>query len=396
MNARILLAGGGTGGHVFPLVALAEVLSVIAPSIEVRFVGTETGLEARVVRERGWTLDTLPMEPLQGRSILGKLRGGAMAAAATARATGLVTSHRPKLVVSIGGYAAGPVSLAAAALGIPVVLLEPNRTAGLTQRLLVPLAKRIYVGFPEALSAAGEKGRAFGIPLRKGFSRFPLAVRAADEPIHILIMGGSQGAEHLNQTMPAVIARLARGASIRVVHQAGRDRAGDVRQRYGRAFDSAAASAIDRGNVADDATRLEDEMERARRKGPKEPPVEIVEFIADVPARLQQADVVVARSGALTCAELCAVGRPSILIPYPHAADDHQAANAEALQAVGAAIAIRQEQATVEAVNDAMRSLVIDPAFRARMAAAAANRGMPDAAENIARDMLALVRLEAA
>jgi len=357
---RILLAGGGTGGHVFPLVALAEAFAHIAPHIELRFVGTEHGLEARVIRERNWILDTLPGEPIKGRSIFGAVRGGAIAAAATARATALVATHRPKLVVSIGGYAAGPVSLAAAAMGIPVALLEPNRIAGLTQKILVPVARRIYVGFPEALAAHGGKGRALGIPLRKGFSPAPLANRAADAPIHILIMGGSQGAEHLNRTLPAVIARVAKKLAVSVIHQAGRGRDADVRARY--------------EGVSG---------------------VEVTEFIADVPARLVDADVVVARSGALTCAELCAVGRPSILVPYPFAADDHQAHNAEALQGAGAAIALRQEKATEDALFEALFALCSDSSKRNAMADAARVRGVPDAAEAIAHDLLDLAKLEA-
>lgn len=352
---RILLAGGGTGGHVFPLVALAEAFGRLAPAVELRFVGTEQGLEARVVRERGWTLDTLPIEPIKGRSLFGAVRGGAVAAAATARATALVASHRPKLVVSIGGYAAGPVSLAAAAMGIPVALLEPNRVAGLTQKLLVPVSRRVYVGFAESLTKLGDKGRALGIPLRGGFAPVPLGVR---EQVHILIMGGSQGAEHLNRTLPAVMARVAKDAPIRVLHQAGRGRAEDVRAAY-----EGVAGA------------------------------EVSEFIVDVPKALADADLVVARSGALTCAELCAVGRPSILVPYPFAADDHQAHNAEAMQAAGAAIALRQENATADALCDAIGALVTDSTRRRSMADAARARGVPDAADVIAKDLLSLAKL---
>ncbi len=402
-GARVLFAGGGTGGHVFPLLALAEAFARLAPSLELVFVGTERGLEARVVPERGFVLETLPIEPLKGRSIFGALKGGVVAAAATARATAIVMKKRPRLVVSIGGYAAGPVSLAAAALGVPVVLLEPNRTAGLTQKLLAPVAKRIYVGFAEAGSTLGDKARALGVPLREGF--MPTAPRAAGETIHILIMGGSQGAEHLNQTLPAAISRLAQTERLRVTHQAGRGRDAEVKKRYEQAFASESARAI-----AADAT--EDDLERARRKGERNEPkknaspqqdsggpqrleygekkleVTVTEFIADVPAALAGADFVVARSGALTCAELCAIGRPAILVPYPFAADDHQAANAEALAGAGAAIAIRQEKADVAALHEAMRTLCRDPKKRAAMTTAARARGVPDAATRITRELL--------
>jgi UDP-N-acetylglucosamine--N-acetylmuramyl-(pentapeptide) pyrophosphoryl-undecaprenol N-acetylglucosamine transferase len=381
----VLLAGGGTGGHVFPLVALAEAFERLAPEVDFAFVGSENGLEARVIPARGWTLETLPAEPMKGRSLLGALRGGAVAGAATLRATALVMKRRPKLVVSIGGYAAGPVSLAAAAVGVPVALLEPNRTAGLTQKMLTPIARRVYVGFPEALAALGDKGRALGVPLRRGFVPAKATTRVEGAPLRIFVMGGSQGAEHLNQTMPAAIARLARKAKVTVLHQAGRGRDADVRRRYAQAFDMESA----RAQKDDD----EDTVERARRKGPVAPPVEVVEFIDDVQAKITDADLVVARSGALTCAELCAIGRPAILVPYPHAADDHQAANAESLAGAGAAIAIRQEKADADALCAAIASLVTDDAKRARMADAARLRGAPDAADVITRDLLALAGL---
>ncbi|MEO7097411.1 MAG: undecaprenyldiphospho-muramoylpentapeptide beta-N-acetylglucosaminyltransferase [Polyangiales bacterium] len=387
-NPFVLFAGGGTGGHVFPLVALAQAFERLAPGVEFAFVGSEGGLEARVIPERGWTLETLPAEPMKGRSLFGALRGGVVAGAATLQATKLVMKRRPKLVVSIGGYAAGPVSLAAAAVGIPVALLEPNRTAGLTQKLLTPIARRVYVGFPEALAALGDKGRALGVPLRAGFAPTDSPPRIDGAPLQIFVMGGSQGAEHLNQTMPAAIARLARTTKVKVLHQAGRGRDVEVRRKYAQAFDMESA------RTQEDAD--EDTIERARRKGPVVPPVDVVEFIEDVQAKITAADLIVARSGALTCAELCAIGRPAILVPYPHAADDHQAANAESLAGAGAAIAIRQEKADVEALFGTMSRLAADDDARRRMGDAARARGVPDAADVITRDLLALAGLSGA
>lgn len=350
----ILLAGGGTGGHVFPLVALAEAFSELVPDAPLVFVGTSRGLEARVVPSRGWTLEVLPIEPIKGRSLFGAARGGMIAGAGVVRALSLVARLRPALCVSIGGYAAGPVGVASSVMGVPVALLEPNRIAGLTQRLLGPLSKRVYVGFPEAMD--GAKSRALGIPLRKGFAPQASRVRAPGEPVRVLVMGGSQGAQFLNDTIPEVVANLAaRGARLHVTHQAGRDKAADVSRRY--------------GTLA----------------------VDVVEFIDDVPARLGAADLVVCRSGALTCAELCAIGRASVLVPYPFAADDHQAANAEALAKAGAAIAIRQKDATVERLVEAIGGVVEDDVTRLGMADAARARGVPDAARRIAEDLLNLV-----
>jgi len=354
----ILLAGGGTGGHVFPLLGLVEEgFAVRAREAECVFVGTEKGLEAKVVRARGHRLETLAVEPLKGRSVFGALRGGAIAAAATGQAFGLLRRVRPGLVVSIGGYAAGPVALSASALGIPLALLEPNRVAGFTQRLLGPLAKRIYVAFPELLGSMSGKGRALGIPLRAGFSPTPSPPRVPGEPLSILVMGGSQGAEHLNRTLPAVFGALvADGHELTVLHQAGRGRAEPVREAYARV----------------------------------DAPITVTEFIDDVPAQVRAAHLVVCRAGALTCAELCAIGRAAVLIPYPHAADDHQAKNAEALAEAGAAVALRQEHATVHALVHAIGELSTDDARRVDMADRARARGVPDAALRIADDVLPL------
>lgn len=343
----ILLAGGGTGGHVFPLIALAEEL---AGQSEVRFVGTKKGLEARVVPERGFRLETLDVEPLKGRSILASARGGMIAGAAVIKAIAMVARLKPRLTVSVGGYAAGPIGLASAALNVPLALLEPNRVTGFTQKLLGPLSKRIYVAFPEASKST--KARPFGIPLRKGFSPSPSPPRG-DRPLKILITGGSQGAEFLNQTMPEVIALLT--TKVSVIHQCGRDRASEVSTRYG--------------------SRLSDD-------------VQVVEFLDDLAEKLAWADLVVGRAGASALGEICAVGRASILIPYPFAADDHQAANADTLENAGAAMSLRQSEATVSRLVRAIDGL--SDQARVRMADAARKRGVPDAAKRIAEDLLVL------
>ncbi len=366
-SSPILLAGGGTGGHVFPLVALAEAFSELVPDVELRFVGTAKGLEARVIPERGWALDTLSIEPMKGRSLFGAARGGMIAGAAIVRAIALVAKLRPRLCVSVGGYAAGPIGVASATLNVPLALLEPNRVAGLTQRLLAPLARRIYVGFPEALleqkSGRNEaKGRALGIPLRKGFTPTPPRARGEGAPVSLLIMGGSQGAAHLNKALPDVVANLrARGVALSVTHQAGRGRADEVRARYG----ATPSRACD---------------------------VRVVEFIEDIGKHIAEADLVVARAGAMTCAELCAIGRASVLVPYPHAADDHQAANAEALEKAGAAVAIRQEDATVSRLVEAIGAIAEDEVLRLGMCERARARGVPDAARRIAEDLLELCK----
>jgi UDP-N-acetylglucosamine--N-acetylmuramyl-(pentapeptide) pyrophosphoryl-undecaprenol N-acetylglucosamine transferase len=361
----VLFAGGGTGGHVFPLVALAEAFSRLAPEVPFRFVGTSRGLETRVIPARGWALDLLSSEPLLGRSMLASARGAMVAGAGVFQAAALIAKHRPKLVVSIGGYAAGPVSLAAAAMLVPVALIEPNRTPGLTQKLLAPVSRRVYVGFEEAVREYGAKGRALGVPLREGFTPTPARARRPGEPLRVLVMGGSQGAQYLNETLPLAVAALGAlggSAPIRVLHQAGRGKL-------------EATEALYRAHVGDRV------------------PVECVEFLDDVPTRLAQCDLVVARAGAISCAEICAVGRPAILVPLP-IAGGHQAENSGAMQRAGAAISMLQPAATKDALAAALRDLAVNDDKRLAMAEASLRRGAPEASLAIARDLLELAGIQ--
>jgi UDP-N-acetylglucosamine--N-acetylmuramyl-(pentapeptide) pyrophosphoryl-undecaprenol N-acetylglucosamine transferase len=359
MTETLLIAGGGTGGHVFPALAVAEQLRQLA-DVEVVFVGTERGLEMRVVPARGYKLETLRVEPMKGGGVARAIRGGAVAGAATVRAARLVAKYKPRVVLSVGGYAAGPVSLAAAALRTPVALLEPNAIMGFANRLLAPVCKRAYVAWPEVGRAARSGAmRAFGVPLREGFAPSPYVADAGRR--RVLVLGGSQGAAALNERLPDAFGRVLRSIpSLDVVHQTGKDREAEVRAAYAR----------------EGVTR-----------------VEVVPFLDDMPRVMRDADVIVGRAGASTVAEICAIGRVSILIPFPFAADDHQAKNAEALVAAGGAIAIRQEAADGVRLARELTLLLEDDAARTRMAAAALGIGRPRAAHNIAADLLALAGL---
>jgi UDP-N-acetylglucosamine--N-acetylmuramyl-(pentapeptide) pyrophosphoryl-undecaprenol N-acetylglucosamine transferase len=359
----ILIAGGGTGGHVFPAIAVAEALQRLA-DVDVVFVGTDRGIEARVVPARGWTLERLEVEPMKGGGASRALRGALVALKATLHAVGIVRRLKPRAVLSVGGYAAGPATLAAALLGVPVAVLEPNSTVGLANRLLAPFARCAFLAWDEAArSFRAGAVRMYGVPLRAGFS--PAAGAATGPALRVLVMGGSQGAAVLNERLPEAFGLLAsRGdasrVAVRVLHQAGRDRDKAVRDAY----------------------------TRAGVEG-----VEVVAFIDDVARALADADLVVARAGAGTIAEITAVGRPSILVPFPHAADDHQARNAEALARAGAAVCLRQEQADAKRLAAEVDRLLADALERRAMAVAAGARGRPDAARYVARDLLALARV---
>jgi UDP-N-acetylglucosamine--N-acetylmuramyl-(pentapeptide) pyrophosphoryl-undecaprenol N-acetylglucosamine transferase len=283
------------------------------------------------------------------------IRGAYVAALATRRAFGVVREHGPSAILSVGGYASGPVTLAAALLGIPVTVLEPNSVVGLANRLAAPFAKRAYLAWPEAEHSFREGvRRLYGVPLRAGFAPRAYAPRATRR---VLVMGGSQGAQALNERMPQAYARLAGVPGLQILHQAGRDRDDAVRAAYG----SSAARQVT-----------------------------VVPFVDEVAREIAAADLVVARAGASTLAELTAIGRAAILVPFPHAADDHQARNGEALARAGAGVCIRQDLADPARLATEIERLLRDDDARVAMADASRACGKPTAAVDIAADLLAL------
>jgi len=267
----------------------------------------------------------------------------------------LLRRLRPRAVLSVGGYAGGPVGLAAFGLGIPLGILEPNSIVGFTNRVLSPLSSRAYVAWPTAVpSFRPSSVRLYGVPLRGGFAAKPYAPRGT---ARVLVMGGSQGAQALNERVPDALALVARQVrNLDVVHQTGRDQEAVVSAAYVREGVSA----------------------------------RVVPFLDNVAGELSWADLVIARAGAVTLAEIAAVGRASILIPFPHAAEDHQAKNAEVLASKGAAIAIRQESADRARIAVEATRVLSEAATRTIMAAAARGLGTPHAAFDVALDLLSL------
>ncbi len=356
----LMIAGGGTGGHFFPAVAVADAVQHLV-DVDVVFVGTARGVEARVVPARGWRLELLQVEPMKGRGPREASRAALVALRATRTAFGIVRRTAPRAVLSVGGYASGPATLAAAVLGVPVAVLEPNSTVGLANRILAPFAKCAFLAWEEAAPPFRASAvRQYGVPLRAGFVPSPCASGRASA--RVLVMGGSQGAAVLNERLPEAIGLLTnRGRSVEVLHQAGRGHDGAVRDAYASA-----------------------KVERAT----------VVAFIEDVASAIADADLIVARAGAGTIAEITAIGRASLLVPFPHAADDHQAKNAEALARAAASVCLRQEDAAAERLAAEIERLLADDAKRAAMADAARDRGRPDAARRVAIDLLALASLD--
>jgi len=353
-SRRVVIAGGGTGGHVFPGLAIAQQLQRLA-DVEVTFVGSPRGLEKDLVPARGYALELLDVEPIKGGGITRAVRGAFVAARATWRARSLVQSLKPSVVLSVGGYAAGPMALASRASGVPLAIMEPNGVLGLANRILSPVAKRAYVAWPDVMRS--KIVRPLGVPLRDGFEASPYK---AGSSARVLVMGGSQGARAINDAMPEAIAEVKkRVPRVEVLHQSGKNQ--------------------------DDALRAAYEAVGVK--------ADVRAFLDDVPGELARADVIVARSGAGTVAEIAAVGRPAIFVPFPFAADDHQRANAESLSRSGAAICIIQREATPARLASEIGGLLAEPARREAMANAARQMGRPHAARDIAEDLLHLARI---
>jgi UDP-N-acetylglucosamine--N-acetylmuramyl-(pentapeptide) pyrophosphoryl-undecaprenol N-acetylglucosamine transferase len=248
------------------------------------------------------------------------------------------------------------VSLAASILRVPVYLLEPNRVFGFTQRLLRPLARRVFVGFPESIQSVRDKH--LGIPLREGFEPVSSRVRDGHSPLRVLVMGGSQGAEFLNQNVPVALTDVGEHHALEIVHQTGKGREQDVRARYTKLLEKGAS-------------------------------IEVAPFVSDVPARLAHCDLLIARAGAMTIAEACAVGRPMLLVPYPFAADDHQAHNAISVESAGAGIALIQAGLTADRIANEVARIAADEPLRQQMCRASAARGVAQSADLIAQSILA-------
>jgi UDP-N-acetylglucosamine--N-acetylmuramyl-(pentapeptide) pyrophosphoryl-undecaprenol N-acetylglucosamine transferase len=356
----VLIAGGGTGGHVFPGLAVADALRSLA-DVDVVFCGSPRGMEKDLVPARGYPLELLDVAPMKGGGAKRAVSGALVAARATVQAMSLVKRLRPAAVLSVGGYAAGPVALACVLSRVPLGVLEPNAVMGLANRILAPLAGRVYVTWEESARGARKSAvRTTGVPIRPGFEGAPYAAKRAR--LRVLVMGGSLGAEALNERLPPALAAVGIDhPELEVLHQTGKGRDAAVRDAY---------------------VRL-DMTTRAR----------VVPFLDDVAGELAKADLVVARAGAGTVAEIAAVGRASLLVPFPFAADDHQAKNAAALARAGGAVCILQKEATPEVLAAELRRLAGDAELRTRMARAATAVGRPHAAHEVAGDLLHLARI---
>jgi UDP-N-acetylglucosamine--N-acetylmuramyl-(pentapeptide) pyrophosphoryl-undecaprenol N-acetylglucosamine transferase len=347
----VLMTAGGTGGHVYPALAVASEL--LARGARVEWIGTARGLEHRVVPAAGITLHCLPVRGVRGKSIVDKLVGVWFLMLASIRGLWLLYRLAPACVVGMGGYVAGPAGVAAWLLRKPLLIHEQNAVAGTTNRMLAPLAARVIAAFPGAF---GEQVvcTVLGNPVRRALVDAG-AARHYDyhgqRPLRLLVLGGSLGAQPLNQALPDTV-RAVRGSGLQldVWHQTGEAHVATVNESY--------------GDLLGEGTR-------------------VVPFIEDMAAAYGWADLVVCRAGALTVSELAIMGCPSILVPLPHAIDDHQTANAHSLSDSGAAMLLRQTDMNAEALAASLRSYISHPQLLVKMAAAAAAAATPDAAARV-------------
>ena len=380
-RTRILMVAGGTGGHIFPALAVAEELRARGERsgcrCEIEFLGTHRPLEAKLIPAAGFRLHSVDAAGLKGIGGMQWLRNLLVLPRTAIEVAGILREFQPQVVVGVGGYLAGPVMLEAALIDIPTILIEPNARPGFTNRLLAPMVRAAAVGFPETAHLYGEKARVTGHPVRRAFfeippRRHPAAVpqallpvscgsqpRVAVPPFTILVVGGSQGSRAINHAVPQSLLLLAHEPGrMRIIHQTGEHDYNEVRKTY-------------------------------QEQGL---PAEVHAFIADMPGALSRADLVISRAGATAVAELAAAGRAALLIPFPGATDQHQLENARAMERAGAARVIVQSELGPARLAREIRELMANPATLERRETCARGLARPDAAARIADMVEGLAR----
>ncbi|MGB8476902.1 MAG: undecaprenyldiphospho-muramoylpentapeptide beta-N-acetylglucosaminyltransferase [Candidatus Acidiferrum sp.] len=345
---KLLIAGGGTGGHVFPALAIAQEWLSRGKEREVVLVGTQRGIEMKLVPQAGLPLDTLRVAGLKGKGGATLLRNLAMLAPAMLDARRVLRKHKPVAAFGVGGYAAGPMLLATWLGGVPNVIFEPNAEPGLTNKLLAKLSKRIATGYEISAQAWGKKAVVTGCPVRSEF--FSIAPRKPEKPFRLLVTGGSQGALPINRAFVDAMDRLAaRKNELSIVHQTGERDYNAVRTAYAR----------------------------------REINAEVVPFLTNMAERFAWADVIVCRAGAITAAEIAAAGRAAIFIPFGAATDSHQLRNAQEMQRAGAGRLINEKELSAERLTNEIFSLIDQPELIEKQSNAARSLARPHATRDI-------------
>jgi UDP-N-acetylglucosamine--N-acetylmuramyl-(pentapeptide) pyrophosphoryl-undecaprenol N-acetylglucosamine transferase len=353
MSRTILITAGGTGGHVFPGLAVAEAMR--AAGWRVVWLGAKTGMEARLVPAQGYEMAWVRAAALRGKGVLAALLLPLNLLVGFWQSARAILAHRPDVVLGLGGYVAFPGGMMASLLARPLAVHEQNAIAGLTNRILAGVADRVMVAFPGTLKNAEWTGN----PVRAEIARIPAPEErfaSRQGQLRLLIVGGSLGAQALNDAVPQALAQMPAHERPQVVHQSGERHLEVLRARYS-------------------AAGVEGEL---------------VAFIDDMARRYAEADLVICRAGAITVAELCAGGMASVLVPFPHAVDDHQSANAAFLADRGAAVLLPQPQLAPATLAALLRGM--DRATLLEMARKARALGKPEAARTVAERCMELAR----
>ncbi|HEX5734075.1 MAG TPA: undecaprenyldiphospho-muramoylpentapeptide beta-N-acetylglucosaminyltransferase [Blastocatellia bacterium] len=344
---RVIIAAGGTGGHIFPGVAIARELLRRDPAAEILFVGTSHGLESKIVPREGFKLELIKVSALKGVSASQRLKSLAGLPLSFVAARRILKRFRPDVVIGVGGYSSGPTLLMAALLRIPTMVVEPNAMPGFTNRVLARWVDAAALTFEDALKYFGERGRVTGNPIRNDFAL--LKKKERGERLSVLIFGGSQGAHAINTAMVEALKLLAPHRDrLDITHQTGERDFEMVKRGYAEAgFDTA----------------------------------DVRPFIEDMAKRFESADLLVCRSGATTAAEVAAAGKAAIFVPFPFATDDHQRKNAEAFVRAGAGRMILQQELTPERLAGEIERLIGEPDEIDLMEEASRLLGRPDSAK---------------
>lgn len=343
---RVLIMAGGTGGHVFPGLAVAKQFQT--ENIDVHWLGTEKGLEAKLVPEAGIPLHFIHISGVRGKGIAHLLLAPPRLLMAVLQARRLIRQLKPDIILGMGGFASGPGGIAGWLSGYPLIIHEQNAIPGSTNKWLARIAKKILEGFPNTFPNNGNV-ITVGNPLRQDILTMPFPDRGKKKPLHLLVLGGSLGASAINLLLPKAIALLPESMRPDIYHQTGEK----LYEETLTAYQEAGVSA------------------------------KIVPFIKEMHEAYAWADLVVCRSGALTVAELCAAGLGAVLVPFPYAIDDHQTANAEFMAKQGAAVLVQQSALTADKLADILQEFIQSPARCQAMAEAAYQLRRTDATLNV-------------
>lgn len=360
---RIVVAGGGTGGHLYPGIAVVEAMQEIRNDLQFAFVGTDDGIESRVVPAEGYELHTMDVPPLKGQGMAGWIGGGLKLTKSGVQAMSLLRELQPALTISVGGYAAGPFTMAAAVAGRSTALMEQNREPGMTNRILGRFVDRAFVAFESTCDSFDHADcQAVGNPLRRSIRQtageFTYEPSETGEPFRILVTGGSGGAKSFNTELPGALTELGDAAErVEVRHQYGNGRADEIAGQY------------------DDFPGR----------------VELVEFIDEMAEAYRWCDLLICRGGGTTIAEVLAFGLPAVYVPSPHVTDDQQTKNARAIAEQGAGIMLPDQAIGSGRATRLVRGLLDNPVSLENMAREARRLGAQDAAVAIAEGCLELV-----